>query len=108
MKRRGLALVLVSSAACRSLLGCSAHDVVKPNVDEGTGGTGGGGTDGGVVPDGSDADPGVPSADCNLTGIWISKAVTVTQALNLAQYATAWYYLEIDQPAGSADFTVTK
>ena len=107
MKRRGLALVLVSIAACRSLLGCSAHDVVKPNVDDGTGGADGGRADGGAA-DGSDADPGAPSPDCNMTGIWVSKVVTVTQALNLPQYATAWYYLEIAQPAGSADFTITK
>jgi len=107
MKRRGLGLVLVSIAACRALLGCSAHDVVKPNVDEGTGGAGGTGVDAGGS-GGDDADTGVPSADCNLTGIWITKIVTVTQALSLPQYATAWYYLEIDQPAGSADFTITK
>jgi len=107
MKRRGLGLVLVSIAACRSLVGCSAHDVVKPNVDEGVGGAGGSGNDGGGA-GGSDADTGIPSADCNLTGIWITKIVTVTQALNLPQYATAWYYVEIDQPAGSGDFTITK
>jgi hypothetical protein len=107
MKRRGLALVLVSIAASRSLLGCSAHDVVKPNVDEGTGGAGGARTDGGSG-DGSDADTGEPSADCNLTGIWMSRMVTVTQALTLPQYASAWFYFEIEQPAGSVDFTITK
>jgi len=107
MKRRGLALVLVSIAAGGGQFACSAHDVVKPNVDDGPGGAGGSGPDGGLS-DGGDADPGVPSADCNLTGIWISKMVTVTQALNLAQYANAWFYLEIDQPAGSANFTIKK
>jgi hypothetical protein len=107
MKRRGLGLVLVSIAACRTLLGCSAHDVVKPNVDEGLGGAGGSTLDGGGSA-GSDADIGIPSADCNLTGIWITRIVTVTQALTLPQYASAWYYLQIDQAEGSADFTVTK
>jgi hypothetical protein len=106
MKRRGLSLVLVSIAACRWLLGCSAHDVVKPNVDEGAGGAGGGANDAGGA-GGGDADNGVPSADCNLTGIWISRLVSVTQALSLPQYASVWYYLEVDQPAGSADFTIT-
>lgn len=107
MKRRGLRLVLVSIAACASLLGCSAHDVVKPNVDEGTGGSGGSGADGGAS-DGSDADTGVPSSDCNLTGFWFSRIVTVTQALSLPQYASSWYYLEIQQPADSAEFTIAK
>lgn len=106
MKRRRPFLVLVSIAACEGLLGCSAHDVVKPNVDDGAGGAGGNGLDGGGS--GEDADTGVPSADCNLTGIWFTKNVTVTQALSIPQYATAWNYLEIDQPEGSADFTVTK
>jgi hypothetical protein len=107
MKRRGLRLVLVSIAACAGLGGCSAHDVVKPNVDKGTGGAGGTGADGGGSGDGSDADQGVPSADCNLTGIWISKMVTVTQALSLPQFANSWFYMQVDQPAGSAEFTIT-
>ena len=85
--------------------GCSAHDVVKPNVDDAIEA---GVADAGGGTDGADADPGTPSADCNLSGIWISKMVTVTQALNVPQYANNWYYLEIDQPAGSAGFTVTK
>ena len=107
MKRRGLGLVLVSIAVCSNLFGCSAHDVVKPNVDEGAGGAGGSSADAGG-PGGDDADTGVPSADCNLTGVWITKIITVTQALSLPQYATAWYYVKIDQPAGSGDFTVTQ
>jgi hypothetical protein len=109
MRRRGISrgLGLLLSAAASGLLGCSAHDVVKPNVDEGGGGAGGSGTDGGNA-DGGDMDPGIPSPDCNLTGIWFTRIVTVTQALSLSQYATAWSYLEIDQPPGSADFTVTK
>jgi hypothetical protein len=87
--------------------GCSAHDVVKPNVDDAIeAGVGVGDADGDS--DGGEVDRGTPSADCNLSGIWISKMVTVTQALGLPQYANGWYYLEIDQPAGSADFTVTK
>jgi hypothetical protein len=111
MRRRGIASglrrLLLSTVAASGLLGCSAHDVVKPYIDDGTGGAGGSGADDGGR-DGSDADPSTPSADCNLTGIWFTRIVTVTQALSLPQYATAWGYLEIDQPPGRADFTVTK
>ena len=108
MRRRGISrLLLLSMVAAAGFLGCSAHDVVKPNVDDGTGGAGGSGADGGGA-DGTDPDPGLPSADCNLTGIWFTRIVTVTQALSLPQYATAWSYLEIDQPAGSAEFTIAK
>jgi hypothetical protein len=98
--------LLVLAISCAGVTGCSAHDRVKPYVDEATGGAGGGAADGGGID--TDADRGAASADCNMTGIWVSKLVTVTQALNLPQYATVWYYLEIDQPSGSVDFTVTK
>ena len=94
-------------ALAGGILACSVHDVVKPNVEEGSGGTGGG-SDGGGATDSTDADPGTPSADCNLTGIWLTKMVTVSQALNLPQYANSWYYLEVEQPAASSDFTITK
>jgi hypothetical protein len=110
MRRRGLSGLhrrLLSTWAAASLLGCSAHDVVRPYVDDGTGGAGGIGSDGGGG-DGSDSHPGTPSADCNLTGVWFTRMVTVTQALSLPQYASAWTYLEIDQPPGSGDFTVIK
>src|SRR5690348_9200386 len=78
MKRRCLGVILVAMAACPNLVGCSAHDVVKPNVDEGAGGAGGSGSDAGSA-DGGD-ETGVPSADCSLAGIWITKSVTVSQA----------------------------
>jgi hypothetical protein len=93
--------------ACLGALGCSAHDVVKPNVDEGRGGEDAG-REGGAGSDDADVNPGQPSADCNWTGIWFTKTVTVTQALGLPQTAAAWYYVEIDQPAGSAEFTITR
>ena len=105
-RRRALRLGLIGVAMGAGVSGCSAHDVVKPNIDEEDGGRQQ--SDGGGADRGDAADPGVPSADCNLTGIWFTKIVSVSQALNLPQYANSWYYVEIDQPAGSGEFTITK
>jgi hypothetical protein len=96
--------------ACLGAFGtsaCSAHDVVKPNVDEAPGAVDAGQNDGAEPIDG-DVVPGAPSADCNLAGIWITKMVSISQALSLNQTASSWHYLEIDQPAGNAEFTVKR
>jgi hypothetical protein len=42
--------------------------------------------------------PGIAKdADCDFTGAWIARQVTLSRAIGAPQYASTWYYLEITQ-----------
>jgi hypothetical protein len=99
-------LVLVASIVSGAFA-CSSEDKgLTPDSPGGTGGTGSGGSGGSSGSGGSTTL--TASEDCNMTGIWAGHQVVQALALNLPQLANSWYYFEINQPAGSVDWTVTK
>lgn len=61
--------------------------------------------DAGVV---HDAQPGeAPSAgaddpDCDLTGTWIAKQITISEAIGVSQFSNNWFYFELEQSGASA------
>jgi hypothetical protein len=69
------------------------------------GGTAGGGG-GQAGAGGGDEPAGAQDADCDFSGIWIAKQVTVSQALQLPQSSNNWYYLEFKQ--SGTDVQVSK
>jgi hypothetical protein len=99
-------LVLVASIVSGAFA-CSSEDGgLTPDPTGGAGGTGGSGSGGSSGSGGGSTL--TASADCNMSGIWVGHQVVQAVALGLNQFANSWYYLEIDQPAGSVDWTITK
>ncbi|HKP56883.1 MAG TPA: hypothetical protein VJV78_09185 [Polyangiales bacterium] len=49
---------------------------------------------------------GATEADCDFTGVWIAKQLTVSEALGLPQTSNSWLYLELQQTGH--DVVVTK
>lgn len=46
---------------------------------------------------GSAAVSGAQDADCDMTGIWIARQITVSEAIGVEAYSNNWYYLEFKQ-----------
>lgn len=70
--------------------------------DSGTAATTGAGAAGGEAVDAgagiSDAGPaGATDSDCDLSGIWLAKQITISEALSLPQSSNNWYFLELRQ-----------
>lgn len=100
-------LVFIASIVS-SAFACSSEDKgLTPDPAGGTGGTGGASGSGGSSGAGGSTTL-TASADCNMSGIWAGHQLVQALALNLPQHANSWYYFEINQPAGSVDWTVTK
>jgi hypothetical protein len=57
---------------------------------------------------GSDEPAATPAAqdpDCDLTGIWIARQITVNEAIGVQAFSNNWYYLEFKQSGTTAEVT---
>lgn len=46
---------------------------------------------------------GAQDADCDLTGVWIARQITVSEAIGVEAYCNNWYYLELKQSGTTAE-----
>ena len=95
--------------------GAAARSSAKagaPSPSDGEAGTGGfgpatsaGAGHGGAGGEGASPSVGSQAPDCDLTGIWIAKQVTVSEGLSLPQSSNNWLYLELKQTGSSVEVT---
>jgi hypothetical protein len=48
---------------------------------------------------------GAEAADCDLTGVWIARQITVSEAIGVSAFSNNWYYLELKQTGTSVEVT---
>lgn len=48
---------------------------------------------------------GAQDPDCDLTGIWIARQITVNEAIGVQAFSNNWYYLEYKQSGTTAEVT---
>jgi len=76
-------------------------------VNAGTGGAnaGSGGEPNSAGSAGSAEPAGAQDADCDLTGIWIARQITVNEAIGVQAFSNNWYYLEYKQSGTTVEVT---
>lgn len=71
-------------------------------------GAAGSAMDAGATPD-SDAQTPMQAvaqdADCDLTGVWIARQITVSEAISVPAYSNNWYYLELTHSGTAVEVT---
>jgi hypothetical protein len=93
------------SSASTNAAGTSA------TANAGTGGTGGvdgsanAGSGGETNSAGSTEPAGAQDPDCDLTGIWIARQITVNEAIGVQAFSNNWYYLEYKQSGTTVEVT---
>jgi hypothetical protein len=48
---------------------------------------------------------GAQDADCDLSGIWIARQISVSEAIGVQAFSNNWYYIEIKQSGTTAELT---
>jgi len=51
------------------------------------------------------ASAGAQDPDCDLTGIWIARQITVNEAIGVQAFSNNWYYIEYKQSGTTAEVT---